>query len=97
MLAAAHGGHPQSWLNTPSHTALPTAAPNTTEYDGTEYEALPVDDARCTVLLSLSSPTDAGLCVSYVWVSRHVTEPSERVGPRSSVIGYVAKGWVAAF
>jgi hypothetical protein len=27
-----------------------------------------------------------------------VTEPSERVfGPRPSAIGYVAKGWVAAF
>jgi hypothetical protein len=41
--------------------------------------------------------TDAGLRVSYVWDSRHVTEPSERVGPRPSAIGYVAKGWIAAF
>jgi hypothetical protein len=28
---------------------------------------------------------------------RHVTEPSDRFGPRPSAIGYVAKGWVAAF
>ena len=33
------------------------------------------------MLLGLSSPTDAGLCVSYVWENRRVTEPSERVGP----------------
>ena len=54
-------------------------------------------DARCAVLLGLSSPTDAGLCVSYVWDSRHVTEPSERVGARPAAIGYVAKGGIAAF
>jgi hypothetical protein len=34
-------------------------------------------DARCAVLLGLSSPADTGLSVSYVWDSRHVTEPSE--------------------
>ena len=27
----------------------------------------------------------------------HVTEHSEPVGPRPSAIGYVAKGWIAAF
>ena len=39
-------------------------------------------DARCAVLLGLSSPTERWTCVRYVWDSRHVTEPSERVGPR---------------
>jgi hypothetical protein len=72
-----------------------TATPH--EYGGTEYGGLPVGDTRCTALLGLSSPTNAGLCVSYLWDSRHVTEPSERVGPRPSAIGYVAKGWLAAF
>ncbi len=49
-----------------------------------------IGGARCTVLLGLSSPTD-------VRDSRHVTEPSERVGPGPSAIGYVAMGWIAAF
>ena len=35
--------------------------------------------------------------VTSVWDSRHVTEPSERVGPRPSAIGYVANGGIAAF
>ena len=38
--------------------------------------------ARCTVQPGRSSPTDSGISVSYVWDDRHVTEPSERVGPR---------------
>jgi hypothetical protein len=60
------------------------------ETDAVEYCGSPVGDARCTVLLGLSFPT-------YVRDSRHVTEPSEWVGPRPSAIGYVAKGWIAAF
>jgi hypothetical protein len=54
-------------------------------------------DARCTVLLGLSTPTNARLCVScrLGW-RRHVTEPSERGLSASSAIGYVAMGWVAA-
>jgi hypothetical protein len=52
---------------------------------------------RWTVLLGLSASTNAGLCVSYLWDSRHVTEFSEPFGPRPSAIGYVAKVWVAAF
>ena len=32
------------------------ATPLRAQYDGNEYEALPVVDARCTVLLGLSSP-----------------------------------------
>jgi hypothetical protein len=55
-----------------------------------------IGDARCCAAGSFIC-TDAGLRVSYVWDSRHVTEPSERVGPRPSAIGYVAKGWIAAF
>jgi len=51
--------------------------------------------ARCAVLLGLSSPTDAGLCVSYVWDSRHVTEPSEGWFRAPAAIGYVAKGGIA--
>ena len=35
-------------------------------------------DSGCIVLLDHSSPTDAGLSGSYLWGSRHVTEPSER-------------------
>src|SRR3977135_4054895 len=58
--------------------------PDQNEYGGTEYGGLPVGDGRCSVLLGLSSPTD-------VRDSRHVTEPSEWVGPRPSAIGYVAK------
>jgi hypothetical protein len=52
-------------------------------------------DALCCWVFHL--PPNAGLCVRYVWDSRHVTEPSERVGPRPSAIGYVAKGGIAAF
>ena len=54
-----------------------------------------IGDARCCAAGSFIC-TDAGLRVSYVWDSRHVTEPSERVGPRPSAIEYVAKG-LAAF
>jgi hypothetical protein len=30
-------------FNTPSRTAYPTGTPSTTEYDGNEYAALPVN------------------------------------------------------
>ncbi|MDT5277196.1 MAG: hypothetical protein QOG95_4128 [Mycobacterium sp.] len=56
-----------------------------------ERAASPIADlaANLSAVADMSSPLQEH--------SRHVTEPSERVGPRSSVTGYVAKGWVAAF
>jgi len=54
-------------------------------------------DARCTVLLGFSSPTDAGLLreLRLGYPSRDGT--FRRLGPRPSTIGFVAKGWIAAF
>jgi hypothetical protein len=49
------------------------------------------------VLLDHSSPTETGLCGSYLWDSRHVTEPSDWGYPRPAAIGYVALGSAAAF
>ena len=58
--------------------------------DNRDYPCSVMPDALCCWVFHL--PPNAGLCVRYVWDSRHVTEPSERVGPRPSAIGYVAKG-----
>ena len=62
--------------------------------DNRDYPCSVMPDALCCWVFHL--PPNAGLCVRYVWDSRHVTEPSERVGPRPSAIGYVAKGGIAA-
>jgi hypothetical protein len=56
-----------------------------------------VGNTRCTVLLDHSSPTETGLSGSYLWDSRHVTEPSDSRCPRPAAIGYVTQESVAAF
>jgi hypothetical protein len=55
-----------------------------------------IGDARCCAAGSFIC-TDAGLRVSYVWDSRHVTEPSERVVRVPHRLDMSPKGWIAAF
>jgi hypothetical protein len=62
--------------------------------DNRDYPCSVILNALCCWVFHLAN---AGLCVSYVWDSRHVTEPSDGWVPRPAAIGYVAKGVVAAF
>jgi hypothetical protein len=78
-----------------THAARHALRERSSMMDNRDYPCSAMPDALCCWVFHL--PPNAGLCVRYVWDSRHVTEPSERVGPRPSAIGYVAKGGIAAF
>ena len=94
-LDAREPAHPPLSLLAPTPDGRRTAWPGRSQLARVAYEGVIAKSDTywptrrpalhwCTVLLLDRSPPDSGLRVSYIRDDRHVTEPSERVGPRLS-------------